>query len=50
MGDALRWLIAIGATLCVIGLVSYARVPERQRGDEIGSHGTKVVVVRAEDE
>ena len=50
MGDALRWLIAIGAMLCVIGLVSYARGTEHHRGDEIGSHGTKVVVVRVEDE
>ena len=49
MGDALRWAIAIGAALCVIGLASYARGPAHHRGDEIGSHGTKVVIVRVEE-
>ena len=43
-----RWvewlLIAVGALL-VIGLIAYARGPKHHRGDEIGSHGTKVVVV-----
>jgi hypothetical protein len=48
MGDALRWAIAIGTVLCVIGLASYARGPEHHRGDEIGTHGTKVVIVRTE--
>jgi len=37
------------ALLCVFalyGLIAYARGPEHHRGDEIGSHGTKVIVVR----
>jgi hypothetical protein len=49
MGDALRWAIAVGAVLCVIGLASYARGTEHHRGDDIGSHGTKVVVVQVEE-
>lgn len=49
MGDALRWVIVIGAALCLIGLAAYARGPEHYRGDQIGSHGTKVVVVRVEE-
>jgi hypothetical protein len=31
---------------CVLGLLAYARGPEHYRGDEVGSHGTKVIVVR----
>ena len=50
MGDALRWAIAIGAVLCLIGLAAYARGTEHYRGgNEIGSHGTKVVIVRVEE-
>ena len=30
--------------LTIIGLIAYARGPKHYRGDEIGSHGTKVVV------
>jgi hypothetical protein len=49
MSDALQWVIVIGAVLCLIGLASYARGPEHYRGDQVGSHGTKVVVVRTEE-
>jgi hypothetical protein len=49
MSDALRWAIVIGAVLCLIGLAAYARGPEHYRGDQVGSHGTKVVVVRTEE-
>jgi hypothetical protein len=37
-------LIAAGAAL-LIGLAAYARGSKHHRGDEIGSHGTKVTVV-----
>jgi hypothetical protein len=37
-------LIAAGAAL-LIGLFAYARGNKHHRGDEIGSHGTKIVVV-----
>jgi hypothetical protein len=49
MRDAARWGIVIAAALFVIGLAAYARGPEHHRGDEIGSHGTKVVLVRTDD-
>jgi hypothetical protein len=37
-------LVALGVLL-IVGLMAYARGPKHHRGDEIGSHGTKVVVV-----
>lgn len=39
-------LIVLVCTLGVIGLIAYARGPDHHRGDEIGTHGTKVIVVR----
>ena len=39
-------LIALVCALGVVGLIAYARGPEHHRGDEIGTHGTKVIVVR----
>jgi hypothetical protein len=45
MPRALEWLLIVAAGLLVIGLIAYARGPKHYRGDEIGSHGTKVVVV-----
>ena len=38
-------LLIVAAALLVVGLIAYARGPKHHRGDEIGSHGTKVVVV-----
>jgi hypothetical protein len=43
---AIEWLIIVAGALLVIGLIAYARGPKHYRGDEIGSHGTKVVVWR----
>ena len=40
-----RWLLIGVGVLLVVGLIAYARGPEHHRGDEIGSHGTKVVVI-----
>ena len=37
-------LIAVAVAL-LIGLMAYGRGHEHHRGDEVGSHGTKVVVV-----
>ena len=45
MTNFASWLIAIVLALCVVGLIAYARGPKHYRGDEIGSHGKKVVVV-----
>jgi hypothetical protein len=41
-----EWLIILAAALLVVGLISYARGPKHHRGDEVGTHGTKIVVVR----
>jgi hypothetical protein len=49
MRDGIRWLIVLAIVLVVIGLAAYARGPEHHRGDEIGTHGTKVVLVRTDD-
>ena len=38
-------LLTIAAAQLIVGLIAYARVPKHYHGDEIGSHGTKVVVV-----
>jgi hypothetical protein len=48
MGDVTRWGIVLVAAFLLIGLAGYARGTEHHRGDEIGSHGTKVVIVRTE--
>jgi hypothetical protein len=50
MGDGFRWAVVLAAALLLIGLAAYARGDEHHRGDEIGSHGTKVVLVRTDDE
>ena len=40
-----EWLLIVIAALLIVGLIAYARGPKHHRGDEVGSHGTKVVVV-----
>ena len=45
MRSAVNWLLIAAAALLVVGLIAYARGPKHHRGDEIGSHGTTVVVV-----
>jgi hypothetical protein len=40
-----RWLLVAGCALLVVGLIAYARGPKHHRGDEVGTHGTKIVVV-----
>jgi hypothetical protein len=42
----IQWLLIVVAVLLVVGLIAYARGPEHHRGDDIGSHGTKVVVIQ----
>jgi hypothetical protein len=49
MGDGFRWAVALAAALLLIGLAAYARGDEHYRGDEIGSHGTKIVLVRTDE-
>jgi hypothetical protein len=45
MRRGIEWALIVAAALLVIGLMAYARGHKHYRGDEIGSHGTKVVVV-----
>ena len=45
MRGALNWVLIAAAALLIVGLIAYARGPKHHRGDEIGSHGTQVVVV-----
>ena len=40
-----EWLAIVAVALLIVGLIAYARGPKHHEGDEIGSHGTKVVVV-----
>jgi hypothetical protein len=40
-----EWLLIAAAIALLVGLIAYARGPKHHRGDELGSHGTKVVVV-----
>jgi hypothetical protein len=42
---ALRWLLVAAAALLIVGLVAYARGPKHHHGDDVGSHGTRVVIV-----
>jgi hypothetical protein len=45
MRRVIEWLLIFAAALLVVGLMAYARGHRHYRGDEIGSHGTKVVIV-----
>jgi hypothetical protein len=45
MRRAVEWLLIVVAALLVVGLIGYARGSKHHRGDEIGTHGTKIVVV-----
>jgi hypothetical protein len=46
MSNNAGWVIALIVALCVVGLIAYARGQEHHRGDEVGSHGTKIIVVQ----
>jgi hypothetical protein len=45
MPRVVEWLLIVAAGLLIVGLIAYARGPKHHRGDEVGSHGTKIVVV-----
>ncbi len=45
MRRVIEWLLILAVALLVIGLIAYARGPKHHHGDELGSHGTRVVVV-----
>jgi hypothetical protein len=46
MRRGIEWLLILAAALLVVGLIAYARGDKHHRGDEVGTHGTKVTVVR----
>jgi peptidoglycan hydrolase-like protein with peptidoglycan-binding domain len=41
-----RWLLIAVAALLVVGLIAYARGPKHHHGDETGSHGISLVLIR----
>lgn len=41
-----EWLLIGVAGLMVVGLIAYARGPKHHHGDETGSHGTSLVLIR----
>jgi hypothetical protein len=45
MRRVIEWLLIAAAALLVVGLAAYARGDKHHRGDEVGTHGTKIVVV-----
>ena len=45
MRRGIEWLLVAVGVLLLVGLMTYGRGHKHYRGDEIGSHGTKVVVV-----
>jgi len=45
MRRAIELILIAAAAALLIGLIAYARGVKHHRGDEVGSHGTKVVVV-----
>ena len=45
MSDAIRWPVIILCAIVLIGLIAYARRPDHRHGNDVGSHGTRVVIV-----
>ena len=45
MRRAAEWLIIAVCVLFVVGLMAYARGPKHHHGDDVGTHGTKIVAV-----
>jgi hypothetical protein len=39
-------VIVLVLVLCLVGLIAYARGPKHHHGDTVGTHGTKIIVVR----
>jgi peptidoglycan hydrolase-like protein with peptidoglycan-binding domain len=40
-----EWLIIGAAAALLVGLIAYARGPKHHHGDEVGTHGTRIVLV-----
>jgi hypothetical protein len=41
----IRWALIVAASLLVLGLIAYGRGSKHYHGDQVGSHGTKVVII-----
>jgi len=46
MRRGIEWLLFLVGALLIVGLMAYARGPKHHRGDEVGTHGTKIAVVQ----
>jgi hypothetical protein len=46
MPDIIRWTIVLATALVLIGLAAYGRGDQHHHRDDVGSHGTIVVVRR----
>jgi hypothetical protein len=46
MSNTASWLIGVVLALALVGMIAYARGPKHHRGDEVGTHGTKIIVVQ----
>ena len=45
MRRGVDWLIILACVALVVVLIADARGPKHHRGIEVGSHGTKIVIV-----
>jgi peptidoglycan hydrolase-like protein with peptidoglycan-binding domain len=46
MRRAVEWLLIVASALLVVGLIAYARGPKHHHGDEVGTHGTRILLIR----
>jgi peptidoglycan hydrolase-like protein with peptidoglycan-binding domain len=45
MRRVVEWLLVAAAALLVVGLIAYARGPKHHHDDEVGTHGTRIVLI-----
>jgi hypothetical protein len=45
MSRALSWALIIVGVALLVGLMAYARGDKHHHGDDVGTHGTKIVIV-----
>jgi hypothetical protein len=45
MRSLIKWLIILAGVALLVGLMAYARGDKHHHGDDVGTHGTKIVVV-----
>ena len=47
MRHIIRWVLVLGGAAVLVGMIAYARGPKHHRGDEAGTHGTRIVIVHS---